>query len=39
MCAVDLSAIPLLMELLGMPFEVALAIVVLNGLFTYYIIY
>ncbi|MEW8987237.1 MAG: hypothetical protein AB2401_09600, partial [Bacillus sp. (in: firmicutes)] len=33
MCAVDLSAIPLLMELLGMPFEVALAIVVLNGLF------
>lgn len=33
MCAVDLAAIPLLMELLGMPFEVALAIVVLNGLF------
>lgn len=33
MCAVDLSAIPLLIELLGMPFEVALAIVVLNGVF------
>ncbi|CEA00698.1 hypothetical protein BN1050_00703 [Metalysinibacillus saudimassiliensis] len=33
MCAVDLSAIPLLTELLGMPFEVALAIVMLNGLF------
>ncbi|MBN6885156.1 hypothetical protein ACUXCC_000287 [Cytobacillus horneckiae] len=33
MCAVDLSAIPILIELLGMPFEVALAIVVLNGLF------
>lgn len=33
MCAVDLSAIPLLVELLGMPFEVALAIVVLNGFF------
>ena len=33
MCAVDLSAIPLLIELLGMPFEVALAIVVLNGAF------
>ncbi|MED1561938.1 hypothetical protein P4U44_08545 [Alkalihalobacillus alcalophilus] len=32
MCAVDLAAIPLLMELLGMPFEVALAIVILNGL-------
>ncbi len=33
MCAVDLAAIPLLMELLGMPFEVALAIVIMNGLF------
>jgi len=33
MCAVDLSAIPLLIELLGMPFEVALAIIILNGLF------
>ena len=33
MVAVDLSAIPLLVELLGMPFEVALAIVILNGLF------
>lgn len=33
MCAVDLSAIPLLIELMGMPFEVALAIVVLNGAF------
>lgn len=32
MCAVDLAAIPLLMELLGMPFEVALAVVMLNGL-------
>lgn len=33
MCAVDLAAIPILVSLLGMPFEVALAIVVLNGLF------
>lgn len=33
MCAVDLAAIPLLTSLLGMPFEVALAIVILNGLF------
>ena len=33
MCAVDLAAIPLLIELLGMPFEVALAIVLLNGAF------
>ncbi|WP_206613930.1 hypothetical protein [Paenirhodobacter populi] len=33
MCAVDLSAIPLMTELLGMPFEVALAVVILNGLF------
>lgn len=33
MCAVDLAAIPLMIELLGMPFEVALAMVVLNGLF------
>ncbi|WP_099303175.1 hypothetical protein [Bacillus sp. Marseille-P3800] len=32
MCAVDLAAIPLLMELLGMPFEAALAVVILNGL-------
>jgi hypothetical protein len=32
MCAVDLSAIPLMQELLGMPFEAALAIVVLNGI-------
>ena len=32
MCAVDLSAIPLMTELLGMPFEAALSIVVLNGL-------
>lgn len=32
MCAVDLGAIPLMQELLGMPFEAALAIVVLNGL-------
>lgn len=32
MCAVDLSAIPLMVELLGMPFEVALAVVILNGL-------
>ena len=31
MCAVDLAAIPLLIELLGMPFEAALAIVMLNG--------
>jgi len=32
MCAVCLSIIPLLQETLGMPFEVALAVVVLNGL-------
>ncbi len=32
MCAVDLAAIPLMMELLGMPFEAAIAIVILNGL-------
>lgn len=32
MCAVDLAAIPLMTELLGMPFEAALAIVMLNGL-------
>ena len=32
MCAVDLAAIPLMLELLGMPFEVALAVVILNGL-------
>ncbi len=31
MCAVDLAAIPLMMEILGMPFEAALAIVMLNG--------
>lgn len=31
MCAVDLAAIPLMMQLLGMPFEAALAIVILNG--------
>ncbi|MBN8234027.1 hypothetical protein JF544_02165 [Halobacillus kuroshimensis] len=31
MCAVDLAAIPLMIELLGMPFEVALAVVLLNG--------
>ncbi|MEX2566259.1 MAG: hypothetical protein WD431_09980 [Cyclobacteriaceae bacterium] len=32
MCAVDLAAIPLMMDLLGMPFEAAIAIVILNGL-------
>lgn len=32
MCAVDLSAIPLMTELLEMPFEAALAIVIMNGL-------
>ena len=32
MCAVDLAAIPLMTDLLGMPFEVALAVVMLNGL-------
>ena len=32
MCAVDLAAIPLLMEILGMPFEVAVSVVILNGL-------
>ncbi len=31
MCAVCLGAIPMLQEYLGMPFEVAIAIVVLNG--------
>jgi xanthine/uracil/vitamin C permease (AzgA family) len=31
MCAVCLSIIPVLQETLGMPFEVALAIVILNG--------
>lgn len=33
MCAVDLAAIPLMAELLGMPFAVALAVVMLNGMF------
>lgn len=33
MCAVCLGAIPLLQDNLGMPFEVALAIVTLNGFF------
>ena len=32
MSAVDLAAIPLIIDALGMPFEVALAIVILNGL-------
>ena len=32
MCAVDLAAIPLMIELLGMPFNVALAVVILNGI-------
>lgn len=32
MCAVDLAAIPLMIELLGMPFEVALAVVLMNGI-------
>lgn len=32
MCAVDLAAIPLMTEHLGMPFEAALAVVMLNGL-------
>ena len=32
MCAVDLAAIPLMVDLLGMPFEAAFAVVVLNGL-------
>lgn len=32
MCVVDLGAIPLMTEALGMPFEVALAVVTLNGL-------
>ncbi|ORC22793.1 MULTISPECIES: hypothetical protein [Rothia] len=32
MCAVDLAAIPLMVDALGMPFEVALAVVLLNGL-------
>ncbi|OIJ09332.1 hypothetical protein BKP35_16810 [Anaerobacillus arseniciselenatis] len=32
MCAVDLAAIPLMMQYLGMPFEVALAVVILNGI-------
>lgn len=33
MCAVDLAAIPLITDALGMPFEAAMAIVMLNGLF------
>jgi len=33
MCAVDLAAIPLMTELLGMPFQIALAVVMLNGVF------
>lgn len=32
MCAVCLGAIPMLQEYLGMPFEVAIAVVVLNGI-------
>lgn len=32
MCAVCLGALPMLQEYLGMPFEVALAIVTLNGI-------
>lgn len=32
MCAVCLGAIPMLQEALGMPFEVAIAVVVLNGI-------
>ena len=31
MCAVDLAAIPLMTDLLGMPFEAALAVVIMNG--------
>lgn len=31
MCAVDMAAIPLMMELLGMHFEAAIAIVIMNG--------
>jgi hypothetical protein len=31
MCAVCLSAIPILQEYLGMPFEVAMTVVILNG--------
>ncbi len=33
MCAVCLGAIPMLQEYLGMPFEIALTIVILNGFF------
>lgn len=33
MCAVCLGAIPMLQEYLGMPFEVAMAVVLLNGIF------
>lgn len=32
MCVVDLGAIPLMTQALGMPFEVALAVVIINGL-------
>ncbi|MBF4692166.1 hypothetical protein [Fusibacter ferrireducens] len=32
MCAVCLGAVPMLQEYLGMPFEVAMAVVVLNGI-------
>ena len=33
MCAVCLGAIPMLQEYLGMPFEIALTVVILNGFF------
>ena len=32
MCAVCLSAVPILQEYLGMPFEIAMTIVILNGI-------
>ncbi len=33
MCAVCLGIIPILQEYLGMPFEIAITIVILNGFF------
>ncbi len=32
MCAVDLAAIPMMVNLLGMPFEAALAVIIINGI-------
>lgn len=39
MCAVDLTVIPLITKLLGIPFEAALAIVMLKGVLYLLLIY